>query len=1111
MAARARDGARDTPSGQSVHLLLARVPHCRHGERRFAIAPRDAALLAWLAIEGPTPRGRLAQLLWPDAGTEAARNTLRQRLFQLRRALGTSPVEGSAVLALADGVTHDLHDADDVLADLGEDFGAEFGSWLALQRERRRQRARGSLGERLAAAEREGRWDEALPLAAELLARDPLSEDAHRRLIRLHYLRGDRAAALLAFDRCEQMLKDEVGTRPSPETLELLRQIEQADEPVVAPGGALPVTLLRPPRDAGRAEERAALLAAWKAAQPVVVLGDAGIGKSRLLQAVAAAWRGTVIVSARPGDRDVPLAVVTRLVDLLTPAAGPWLQSPDGIVLRERLAEAAPRTTVGDEAQGSGGVRTTAAVAPRALGPLLLGLLKTVLRTAQGGPPALLFDDWQFADEASVALLDDALADPELAGLRRGYASRRSGDAMTEARVAALSAHAQWHRVALQALDALQVVALVESLRLPGVDAPALAQALWQRVGGNPLYLLETLRHQHELGKPLRAEVLAAPPRVRDLVSARVAELPPAARQLLHLAAIAGPDFDVELAEAVSGRHVLALADDWALLERMGLFDHRGIAHDLHAEGALAVLPSAIGRTLHGRVAAWLEARAHEPARLAAHWRAAGDDARALPHLLAAARRTWAAALGDSAFALFRDAAAIAVRMGDADRAFDIWFDAADAASELGTTAQIRECAEALRGLARTPRQRLRAQFMETLVDYHEGRLEEATARMAPLLGEAIALQDARIEGEIRVATAQQAIGAGRFDEAVQQLAAAARLIADIGQRERAAVIATNIGRVLSMGGQPRRALAQFRQHEYSLVHEELAARAAEALQHARLGDVAAVRAGVPQLLERVRQMSIAANDCIVIQRDLVEALRWCSEFAQALQVCEDFAPRVDTRHPHGPLTRAALYLQLGRADLARPQLERIADSGQLSRRAQALGEFLWLQAEAISGTALHWPDDALTNADRMLVADWLLWSGLAERSPWPLEDIVSEAQRLEEEQVNLYAPTIRALLAWRLAQGGDLRASEAALARRPAVVAEAVATLPYTALYEARALRLLGRHTDAAAVRQHGVDWLQRAIAPAALAPFRNSFLQRHPLHRALLTETGRTPLPAS
>ena len=73
----------------AVKLQLAASPCAvRDDGQAMPLAARDAALLAWLALEGPTPRGRLAALLWPDSDTDAARNALRQRLFHLRRMLG---------------------------------------------------------------------------------------------------------------------------------------------------------------------------------------------------------------------------------------------------------------------------------------------------------------------------------------------------------------------------------------------------------------------------------------------------------------------------------------------------------------------------------------------------------------------------------------------------------------------------------------------------------------------------------------------------------------------------------------------------------------------------------------------------------------------------------------------------------------------------------------------------------------------------------------------------------------------------------------------------------------------------------------------------------------
>ena len=49
---------------------------------------KHAALLAYLRLEGATPRGRLAGLLWPEVGSERARGNLRQRLSRLRQEAG---------------------------------------------------------------------------------------------------------------------------------------------------------------------------------------------------------------------------------------------------------------------------------------------------------------------------------------------------------------------------------------------------------------------------------------------------------------------------------------------------------------------------------------------------------------------------------------------------------------------------------------------------------------------------------------------------------------------------------------------------------------------------------------------------------------------------------------------------------------------------------------------------------------------------------------------------------------------------------------------------------------------------------------------------------------
>jgi tetratricopeptide (TPR) repeat protein len=110
----------------------------------------------------------------------------------------------------------------DLLAGLAFPYNPACDAWLAVARQRWRTRRREGL---VAAAESQqaaGNLDQAIVLAERLLVDEPLLEHAHRRLIGLYLRRGDRAAALAAFERCERALQRELGTRPSQQTLDLI-------------------------------------------------------------------------------------------------------------------------------------------------------------------------------------------------------------------------------------------------------------------------------------------------------------------------------------------------------------------------------------------------------------------------------------------------------------------------------------------------------------------------------------------------------------------------------------------------------------------------------------------------------------------------------------------------------------------------------------------------------------------------------------------------------------------------------------------------------------------------------------------------------------------------
>ena len=195
---------------QQIQITLTGRPCWRTAEADGPLARIDAAWLCLLLLDGEQPRDRVAAWLWPDATLANARLALRQRLFQLRRRVGHALVETAATLRLAPGVSSNLDpqqpdpDGGELLG--GHDFGdlGAFDTWLTGQRDELERRRADALSGQAARLEAQGALAEAIACCERIVARRPAFEHAWRRLMRLHYLRGDRAAAIDSFERFER-------------------------------------------------------------------------------------------------------------------------------------------------------------------------------------------------------------------------------------------------------------------------------------------------------------------------------------------------------------------------------------------------------------------------------------------------------------------------------------------------------------------------------------------------------------------------------------------------------------------------------------------------------------------------------------------------------------------------------------------------------------------------------------------------------------------------------------------------------------------------------------------------------------------------------------------
>ncbi|HEU0203388.1 MAG TPA: hypothetical protein VFR86_23515 [Burkholderiaceae bacterium] len=205
---------------------------------------------------------------------------------------------------------------------------------------------------------------------------------------------------------------------------------------------------------------------------------------------------------------------------------------------------------------------------------------------------------------------------------------------------------------------------------MPGVVGARLAAPLARHTGGNPLFVLETLK-QAVFADGFKDGRLPRPLGVIEAIERRLVGLTTSAQSLVQVAAVAGADSSVQLAEAVLGTTVLALAEAWREPESAQLIDGDAFVHDLVHEAVLGWVPQPIRRHLCGAVAGFLAARNGDPGRIADLWLAAGDDEHAAPALTAAAEAARRAGCFVEAGQRSEQAAHVYDRLGRAALAFE--------------------------------------------------------------------------------------------------------------------------------------------------------------------------------------------------------------------------------------------------------------------------------------------------------------------------------------------------------------------------------------------------------------------------------------------------------
>ena len=349
----------------------------------------------------------------------------------------------------------------------------------------------------------------------------------------------------------------------------------------------------------GRADELDALQAAFARmqrgrAQVVSLVGEAGVGKSRLLRE----WLGTLEAEGRFGSMAVRRATCSSLGEQPYAVFAAFFRDAYGVGPDDTLEVAREKLGSGLRALGAD-ADDAARIAPL-LGYVLgvetgdqlrhvdaeqlkrqifLALRRLIEWRLRQGPLVLVVEDLHWADAASVELLQfvaDRLADSQLMLVTT---SRPTFDA--RALVTTRATHAAIRLLPLSAGDSEVLLGAFFGASVEGLPI-RLRQLIVERAGGHPFYLEEIVRALIGDGVLVRenagwrctadAATVDVPPTIQGLLLSRVDRLPLATRRVVQEAAVLGPVFDATLLRRVTSEpaacdSALALLQESQLLE----------------------------------------------------------------------------------------------------------------------------------------------------------------------------------------------------------------------------------------------------------------------------------------------------------------------------------------------------------------------------------------------------------------------------------------------------------------------------------------------------------------------------------------------------------------
>ncbi|MCP4357105.1 MAG: AAA family ATPase [Chloroflexi bacterium] len=670
-----------------IHLLSALTVTGENGRSIDIGSPTARSLFAYLVLNHrhSIDRRRLAFLFWPRGSEQAARRNLRQYLHRIRQSLEVVDPDGRLLSTQGHHIRFvpppnwslDVAEFEAVCTSPDEDFPQAvqlytgdlledlYDDWVMEERERLARLYRQTLLKLIDQHETVRKYEEALPYARTYLAAEPLLENAYLRLMRLYYAAGDRARLSQTYQQLGQMLEQELGVSPLPETEAVYEAMLAGNYPLqntqsLSPGFAISSSPKKPTAPVvqsvspfvGRETEMQWLDKGFTAVtqstgRACFLLGESGVGKSRLLDEWVQQFNQPAYIFRGRGhefEAMIPYSPIAHALREADQTSLPWdyFQPPPPwlgslIPLLPNLQTHFPGHTFANQHH------------------VIEGMGNFLLTLAQRQPVILIMDNLHWVDMPTWNFLGYLAQHAVHAQLLIIAAARPEDIPLDRQRLIRKMERKQWQIRHLQRLTRIETEELVRQLMPGGAIDPVFVRRIFEETEGNPFFIIETIRAVREAGGDWTDSVptdaagqrpqFAIPLQVQAVIESRLDKLDEKSNSALGVAAAIGRAFTFELLQEVSQLAPQELLDALDVWLARGIVSETREGYDFTHEKLSQVAYQRLSRArrqwMHRQIADYLAVHQIEvdPAQMAHHYYRSTKPEKALSYLALAGQR----------------------------------------------------------------------------------------------------------------------------------------------------------------------------------------------------------------------------------------------------------------------------------------------------------------------------------------------------------------------------------------------------------------------------------------------------------------------------------------